>query len=96
MSEVSATPVGCLRLPSRGGAWQTGGVVKKFEADLSNAVWRRSSASETTGTAAVEVALLEGGVAVREARRPEGDVRFLTPAEWDAFVGGAKDGEFDL
>lgn len=71
-------------------------MVKKFEADLTNAVWRRSTASSTTGAAAVEVALLEGGVAVRDARRPQGDVLFFTPAEWDAFVGGAKDGEFDL
>ena len=67
--------------------------VKKFEADLSNAVWRRSRASDGP---AVEVALLEGGVAVRDSRQPDGDVLFFTPAEWDAFVGGAKDGEFDL
>ena len=67
--------------------------MQKFEADLSGAVWRRSATSEE---AAVEVALLDNGVAVRDSRRPEGDVLFFTPAEWDAFVGGAKDGEFDL
>jgi hypothetical protein len=71
-------------------------VVKKFEADLSNARWLRSAAATQTGAAAVEVALLDGGVAVRDSRRPEGDVLFFTPDEWDAFVGGAKDGEFDL
>jgi hypothetical protein len=70
-------------------------VVKKFEADLTNAVWRRSGDAQTD--AAVEVALLDGGnVAVRDSRQPNGDVLFFTPAEWDAFVGGAKDGEFDL
>ena len=69
-------------------------VVKKFEADLTNAVWRRSGGSAQT--AAVEVALLDAGVAVRDSRSPDGDVLFFTPAEWDAFVGGAKDGEFDL
>jgi uncharacterized protein DUF397 len=68
-------------------------VTKKFEADLTNAVWRRSS--DTDGPA-VEVAMLDEGVAVRDSRKPEGDVLFFTPAEWDAFVGGAKDGEFDL
>jgi hypothetical protein len=68
-------------------------VVNKFELDLSGAVWRRSATSED---AAVEVALLDDGVAVRDARRPDGDVLFFTPSEWDAFVGGAKDGEFDL
>ncbi|MET8149905.1 DUF397 domain-containing protein [Actinoplanes sp. NPDC049668] len=70
--------------------------MQKFEADLSNAVWRRSAGSGAAGAAAVEVALLEAGVAVRDARNPDGDVLFFTPAEWDAFVGGAKDGEFDL
>ncbi|MFI5931083.1 DUF397 domain-containing protein [Actinoplanes sp. NPDC051494] len=68
-------------------------MVKKFESDLTGAVWRRSATSED---AAVEVALLDNGVAVRDSRHPEGDVLFFTPAEWDAFVGGAKDGEFDL
>ncbi|WP_067504761.1 DUF397 domain-containing protein [Actinoplanes sp. TFC3] len=68
-------------------------MVKKFEANLSGAVWRRSAVSDG---AAVEVALLDNGVAVRDSRTPEGDVLFFTPAEWDAFVGGAKDGEFDL
>ncbi len=67
--------------------------MKKFEADLTGAVWRRSKDSEG---AAVEVALLDEGVAVRDSRAPDGDVLFFTPAEWDAFVGGAKDGEFDL
>ncbi|GAA3343396.1 DUF397 domain-containing protein [Amorphoplanes nipponensis] len=69
-------------------------MVKKFEADLTNAVWRRSGGVQTE--AAVEVALLDGGVAVRDSRKPDGDVLFFTPDEWDAFVGGAKDGEFDL
>jgi hypothetical protein len=72
-------------------------VAKKFEADLTNAVWRRSAGSTQAGAAAVEVALLDGGgVAVRDSRKPDGDVLFFTPGEWDAFVGGAKDGEFDL
>jgi hypothetical protein len=62
--------------------------------DLTNAEWRRTPQSPEDG--AVEVAFLADGVAVRDSRRPEGDVLFFTPAEWDAFVGGAKQGEFDL
>ena len=34
--------------------------------------------------------------AVRDAKNPAGPALIFTPAEWDAFVGGAKDGEFDL
>lgn len=68
----------------------------KVVPDLTNAVWRRSAGPTDPDGAAVEVALLPDGVAVRDSRRPDGDVLFFTPAEWDAFVGGAKDGEFDL
>ena len=64
--------------------------------DLSNAEWRRSPGSADGEESAVEVAILPDGVAVRDSRRPDGDVLYFTPAEWDAFVGGAKDGEFDL
>lgn len=62
---------------------------------MTNAVWRRSGDADST-EASVEVAMLETGVALRDSRKPEGPILFFTPAEWDAFVGGAKDGEFDL
>nr|WP_204010230.1 DUF397 domain-containing protein [Sphaerimonospora thailandensis] len=32
---------------------------------------------------------------LRDSKDPEGPKLFFTPAEWDAFVGGVKDGEFD-
>lgn len=62
--------------------------------DLTGAVWR--SGSGTAGGPCVEVARLETGVAVRDSRRPAGPVLFFTVDEWDAFVNGARDGEFDL
>ena len=68
--------------------------MKKQVPDLTNAEWRRSTTDADEPS--VEVALLDTGVAVRDSRKPEGPVLFFTPAEWDAFVGGAKDGEFDL
>ncbi|RAY13470.1 DUF397 domain-containing protein [Actinomadura craniellae] len=37
----------------------------------------------------------ERAVVMREAKNPEGPVLYFTEAEWDAFVGGVKDGEFD-
>jgi hypothetical protein len=42
------------------------------------------------------VAFVDGVVAVRDSKDPAGPALVFTPAEWDAFVGGAKDGEFDL
>jgi len=44
----------------------------------------------------VEVAQLpDGRVAVRNSRHPAGPNLVFTAAEWDAFVGGARDGDFD-
>ncbi|MFB7274870.1 DUF397 domain-containing protein [Streptomyces sp. NPDC056244] len=44
----------------------------------------------------VEIAYLpEGAVAMRSSLDPETVLRY-TKAEWDAFVLGARDGEFDL
>ncbi len=62
--------------------------------DLTRAAWRKSPYSSGNGNC-VEVAFLGGAIAVRNDRDPEGPVLIFTPAEWDAFVAGAKDGEFD-
>jgi hypothetical protein len=43
----------------------------------------------------VEAAFLpDGAVAVRNSRHPAGPALVFTAAEWDAFIGGAADGEF--
>jgi hypothetical protein len=68
----------------------------KDKPDLSNAVWRRGDRGDDHSGACVEVAILDNGFAVRNSTDPDGPVLFFTPAEWEAFVGGAKDGEFDL
>ncbi|MBG0821147.1 DUF397 domain-containing protein [Planomonospora sp. ID91781] len=65
--------------------------------DLSAAVWRKSSRSSGNGGQCVEVAdNLPGVVAVRDSKDPDGPKLLFTPAEWKAFVGGVKAGEFDL
>lgn len=69
---------------------------KGLRVDLSQAVWRTSSASEPDADNRVEVAFVDDAIAVRDSRHPEGPILLFTQAEWDAFVGGAKDGEFDL
>lgn len=61
----------------------------------SGARWVKSRHSGPTGGNCVEVAFLAGGeVAVRNSRHADGPALVFTPQEWDAFVGGAKDGEF--
>jgi uncharacterized protein DUF397 len=69
---------------------------KGLRVDLSQARWRKSSASGPYSDNCVEVAFVDDAIAVRDSKNPSGPVLLFTQAEWDAFVGGAKDGEFDL
>jgi len=65
--------------------------------DLSRAVWRKSSYSGGNGGQCVEVAAnLAGIIAVRDSKDRGGSVLAFTPAEWEAFTAGVRDGEFDL
>jgi hypothetical protein len=64
--------------------------------DLAQAVWKKSSLSGNGGGNCVEVATnLPGLIAVRDSKNPSGPALRFTPAEWDAFLGGVKLGEFD-
>lgn len=57
--------------------------------------WVKSSLSFANGNC-LEVAALPGGdVGVRSSRDPEGAVLRFTPDEWQAFIGGVRNGEFD-
>jgi hypothetical protein len=63
----------------------------------SDATWMKSSYSGPTGGNCVEVAFLAAGeVAVRNSRHPDGPALIFTKAEWEAFLGGARDGEFGI
>jgi Domain of unknown function (DUF397) len=57
--------------------------------------WIKSSLSYGNGQC-VEVAGLTGDVImVRDSKNARGPVLGFTPGEWDAFVGGVRNGEFD-
>jgi hypothetical protein len=72
-------------------------ITMKHAIDLGPAVWRKSSRSNGNGgNNCVAVAFLGDGVtAVRDSKNPSGPALVFTRGEWDAFVGGVKDGEFD-
>lgn len=64
--------------------------------DLAGLTWRKSTLSAEQGEC-VEIAVLpDRRMAVRHSKDPGGHVLLYTPAEWRAFVGGVKRGEFDL
>ncbi|RDI67799.1 DUF397 domain-containing protein [Nocardia pseudobrasiliensis] len=61
----------------------------------SGLAWRKSTFSNPSGNC-VEVADMPNGlVAMRNSRDPEGAVLVYTRPEIDAFLRGAKSGEFD-
>jgi hypothetical protein len=39
--------------------------------------------------------LADNAIRVRDSKNPRGGVLNFTPAGWDAFVGGVRNGEFD-
>lgn len=70
----------------------------RAELDLSAARWQRPTPGESPD--AVEIAFVPHAdgqtyIALRQASDADGTVLVFTPAEWEAFVAGAKDGEFD-
>lgn len=73
-------------------AQQSFGGWHKPDLDLSNAAWQSSS----QGVGDVQIAFVEGFIAMRNSRSPESPSLIFTPAEWRAFVIGARSGEFDL
>lgn len=60
--------------------------------DLAQAEWQ----SSTQGVGDVQIAFVEGYIAMRNRRSPEIPALIFTPAEWRAFVVDAREGAFDL
>lgn len=64
--------------------------------DVPAVTWRKSSRSGPQGGNCVEIARLpDGQIAIRNSRHPAGPALVFTSGEWAAFIGGARDGEFD-
>ena len=60
-----------------------------------SAMWTK--AQRSNGTSNCVLVRYNGNlVQVRDSKSPDGPVLEFTTPEWRAFIGGARDGEFDL
>ena len=57
--------------------------------------WVKSSLSFSNSNCVEVASLPGGGVAMRDSKNPTGPELRFTVGEWEAFVGGARNGEFD-
>jgi hypothetical protein len=65
-------------------------------AELGRASWHKSSASSYNGNCVEISHIQDGRVAIRDTKdRASGPALIFTRPEWDAFLAGAKNGEFD-
>jgi hypothetical protein len=67
--------------------------------ELAGVAWHISTYSANSSAECVEAGPLSDGterVAVRHSHHPDGKVILYTRQEWEAFIAGAKGGEFDF
>jgi Domain of unknown function (DUF397) len=64
-------------------------------AGKSSGTWIKSSLSSYNGNCVQVQGLTTETIRVRDSKNPRGGVLNFTPAEWDAFVGGVLNGEFN-
>jgi Domain of unknown function (DUF397) len=65
-----------------------------MSSELTGLAWRKAQRSVNNGQC-VELARSGSMIAVRDSKNPVGPILMYTQAEWDAFLHGAKNGEFD-
>jgi hypothetical protein len=55
----------------------------------------KSSLSNFNGNCVEVAGLTSDTIHVRDSKNPRAGMLSFTPAEWDAFIGGVRNGEFD-
>ena len=70
------------------------GKITLSDEEIAALSWVKARASSHNG-ACVEIAAARGNIAMRDSKDPAGPVLVYTPAEFAAFLDGARNGEFD-
>ena len=64
--------------------------------EFNPSVWRKSSRSSGGSGQCVEVAVTSAAVGVRDTKNRAAGHFEVSPAQWEAFTGKVKAGDFDL
>lgn len=71
--------------------------VRKVDIMILDEQWRKATRSNNNGACAEVRRDSDGdGVQIRDSKNPTGPVLTFTAKEWDAFLDGAKHGEFEI
>jgi hypothetical protein len=70
------------------------GEIALSDGEIAALSWIKAKASSHNG-ACVEIAAARGNIAIRDSKDPGGPVLLYTPAEFAAFIDGARNGDFD-
>ena len=71
------------------------GAMKYLSGGESVLTWKKSSLSYANGNCVQVAGLSDSIIRVRNSRDVNGPVLNFTAAEWDAFLAGVRNGEFD-
>lgn len=84
-----------MRLSNREGIFPMLKFTNGMAANLIPGQWVKSRKSEANGMCIELAALPQGGIAIRNSTDPAGAALIVLNEELEAFVDGAKKGEFD-
>lgn len=62
---------------------------------LNGAAWRKSRHSNPSGNCVEIAELLDGAIAIRNSRFPDGPALICPRTDFAEFLAGARDGDFD-
>ncbi|HET8661391.1 MAG TPA: DUF397 domain-containing protein [Micromonosporaceae bacterium] len=86
---------------TRRAVWRRAGGGPTGHADDAAGTWaegpgRTSTAQADPDGGQIEIAFVDDLIGMRNSADPDGPILVFTESEWEAFVAGTKDGEFDV
>lgn len=95
-STTSLPPSVVVAAEAEAVAAEPGGLGAAQRSAVSSRTWLRSSFCQGASDTCVDVALGPGDIGVRDSKAPDGPVLRFTAEEWEAFLLGVRNGEFEL